>query len=1070
MKTFKLSAVFVVAVLILPVAFVLLPKPPTPDTGQALLDIPSEKSTTLKAPKGHPNKYIEYYHAIRASENGEVEYPVGYRYTAIEQAKAASKTSGQALAWVERGPGNTGGRTRGLLVDPDDPTHKTWWAGSVSGGLWKTINGGLEWKPQSEHLPIMSVSTLAYAESNPDVMYAGTGEGFFNLDATIGNGIFKSTDRGDTWQHLPSTIENLNFRAVNRLAVDPTNPDVVVAATIMGIFRTTDGGLTWTQTYHSPYRILDLRAQPGNFNMQIAGKYGDNILYSTDAGVTWQPATATWESMPDRIELAYSRSHPNIAYAAAESYPFSDLYRSIDGGKNWAIAHDRQFVSWMKAQGWYNNTLAIHPFDPNIVFLGGIDLWRTDVTVDPDPIRAPTNFDIYEVQSWIAFVPFIIGTHGGRVAYLDDEAKSVSVSDYTNIEIRYGQGSQKAHRFTVPKDAGEYSNGGEGVLLPEYQFTGDYVEVPFQVWDTDNNRQLMISFRDQADDGEYNLTQYWVSEDPGTRDHESREYLFIHKYDYDDATPHSGIDQEGGVASGLLYYLWPVLDNPDAVWDSDNMPAATVTLAFGELYYMTRASLDEFTDPDREVHVDHHNLIPIVVDEAQEKFWLLNANDGGVALSKDNGMYYQELDQASAGYNTSQFYGVSKKPGEAVYIGGTQDNGTWLSPENPNSRHAWTEVVGGDGFETIWHASDPSKVLATVQYSLVLRSEDAGNTWETAGDMSLDFFEGQFLTTLASSDKAPNFVYTLKEKGVYVSSNFGSSWTLVPIDRNWGFWNGGKVRVSEADPQVVWAGYGMKPSPSGRRLHVSKDQGTSFAQTKLPILARHPGTYLSGLATHPEEAGTAYALFSRYQSPKVLETKDYGETWTDLSAYNAQGESENGFPEVPTYDLVVMPHAPHVLWVGTDAGIFTSRSRGSQWHYANNGLPAVSVWRMKIRDEELIVGTHGRGIWTLPLSEVATDAEEDLVEHPSQFHLAQNYPNPFNPATTIRFTVPREAPVRLTVFDASGRKVTVLTDRTYAPGIHEITWKAGDRASGMYFYRLETEGRIVHTRTMMLVK
>ena len=129
MKGLRLTAIAVVAIMFLPLAITLLPDAPTPDSVSDPLAFRSEKSRMVSSPQGHPNLFFEYFRDIRASEDGEVEYPPGYRYTEYKKAMATAKTSGGTLNWVERGPGNVGGRTRPLLVDPDDPDLHTWWAG-----------------------------------------------------------------------------------------------------------------------------------------------------------------------------------------------------------------------------------------------------------------------------------------------------------------------------------------------------------------------------------------------------------------------------------------------------------------------------------------------------------------------------------------------------------------------------------------------------------------------------------------------------------------------------------------------------------------------------------------------------------------------------------------------------------------------------------------------------------------------------------------------------------------------------------------------------------------------------
>ena len=1023
-------------------------------------------------PKGHPDLVAQYHHDIRSSLDGINEYPMAYRIGELNRAMAAAaKTPGIKIGWKARGPGNVGGRTRPILVDPDD-RFKTWWAGSVSGGLWKTVDRGQTWVPVTEHLSNLSVSSLAMAASNHNVIYMGTGEGFYNLGRVAGDGIFKSSDRGRTWKHLESTTTEEDFRHVFRLAVDPSNPDIVVAAAGRSIFRTEDGGETWIKVYTGERNVHDLRAQPGNFNRQIAAPFAERILYSEDAGKTWQRAPMFSSDIIGRTELAYSTSHPEIAYAAAEHGDNRAvlLYRSDDGGQTWwptrrwpGTDYD---PNWLTRTGWYNNTLLVHPFNPNIVFAGGVFLVRVLIRTSNDTGGMPTDIDFGGAESWLNLVDFGASALDGRASYLNPDAVDVSTADYANIEIRFGAGSQLAHRFVVSETAGTHGNGGDGVPWSGFSYA-DYVEVPFQVWDVVNNRQLMVSFRDQADDGEFNLIEFFVTSDPDTRDVQSHEYLIIHKYDYDAAAAHDNIANDGGLVHGMLYFVWPTLSS-GATWDAANLPSQNATLEFqrGTLYHR---EIDKGLDVRNNAHVDHHDLVPIPVDSTDGTFWVLNANDGGIALSADSGLTFVELDRAGSGYNTSQFYGVAKAPGQNAYMGGMQDNGSYMSGEDPHSGQAWTHVLGGDGFESVWHATDPNLVLGSFQFTHIERSADGGQTWreQVEGDPSY----GIFITSLGYAPSSPDNVYTAKENAVWRSTDFGVSWSQTSISSGFPKTLGNKVRVSEADPNVVWAGAGLEDS-RWAMIHVSKDAGLTFEQAALPEIDRAPNTWISGLATHPTEPGTAYALFSRYQHAKVLETKDYGATWTDISGFSGSpdGRSTKGFPDVAINDLVVMPHATNTIWVGTEIGLFTTRSYGSWWQYANNGLPPVSIWRMKIRDDEVVLGTHGRGVWTVPLSEVRVGVEEGLAEVPSDFKLLQNYPNPFNASTTIQFQVPEPSGVRLTVYDAAGRRIAVLADRVYATGKHELQWDASGYASGPYFYRLETEGRLIRARQMTLVK
>ena len=1047
------------SVLVASLAILLLIDEPTPPLEASLATDQSETARVMAGPEGHPDVIAQYHHDIRSSLDGINEYPTAYRIGEFRKAMmAAAKISTTELNWNMRGPGNVGGRTRPILVDPEDPLN-TWWAGSASGGLWKTNNRGNTWIPVTDHLPNLAVSSLSMAESNPDIIYMGTGEGFYNLGQVAGDGMFKSSDRGITWEHLPATTADEDFRHVYRIAVHQADPDVVTAAAGKSIFRTSNGGDSWTKVYSGEKNIHDLRAQPGNFNMQIAAPYTELALYSQDAGMTWQRAVMYSPDIVGRTELTYSSADPNIAFATAESGSsrIPQLFRSEDGGLTWWPTVEKPgheyYPSWLSGLGWYTNTIAVNPFRPTIVYAGGVFMVRVLIHGNAGIVGMPTELDYGGTEAWLNFVNFDASALGGRVSYLDPAARNVTTTDYADIEVRFGAGSQLAHRFVVAPLAGKHGNGGEGVPWSEYEFA-DYVEVPFQVWDVDNDRQLMISFRDQADDGEFDLIEFFTSTGPGTRNQQSHEYLIIHKYDYDATAAHDNIARDDGIVDGMLYFLWPSLSS-GATWDPDNLSNQSVNISFtsgNPRYYEVDKGLDVYNN----AHVDHHDLVTIPIDSAAGTFWVLNANDGGIALSSDSGLTFVELDRPGSGYNTSQFYGVAKAPGQSRYMGGMQDNGSYMSPENPSNDHAWTHVLGGDGFDAVWHSTDPNLVLGSWQYTHIERSADGGLTWDQ--QMEGNALVGNAITSLGYADSAPDNVYTVRGDGVWRSTDFGASWTLTRIEANFGKYDGTKIRVSNADPDVVWAGIGLANSPCCS-IQVSRDAGVSFAETAIPVMDRAPETYISGLATHPAAPGTAFALFSRYSHAKVLETKNYGQTWTDLSGFSGSpdGRSMSGFPDVAVYDLIVMPHAPSTIWVGTEIGLFESTNYGRQWQYANNGIPPVSIWSMKIRDGEVILGTHGRGIWTVPLSEITGEIaspsfrSETIADQ--QFQVGSEINPVILPAAyyglgELSYSLFPQLPAQLT-FDAPLRKIsgTPTVEFAQTEYVYTVTDAAGAQAS-----------------------
>lgn len=180
----------------------------------------------------------------------------------------------------------------------------------------------------------------------------------------------------------------------------------------------------------------------------------------------------------------------------------------------------------------------------------------------------PNIFDIGLTQinttSFLKLVGYASGTHYLKRIGLNP---SVNTSEVNNIEIRFGQGTQKAHRFTIP------AGSGSGVAVTDYTYQG-YVDVPFQVWDVDNNKQLMISFRDQQDDGEFDLIE--GNTEVGNEANHSREYLFIHNIDYVDVA-NTEIAVAGGQQFNRLYFLWPYLPT-GATFDPNALPVSTLAI------------------------------------------------------------------------------------------------------------------------------------------------------------------------------------------------------------------------------------------------------------------------------------------------------------------------------------------------------------------------------------------------------------------------------------------------------------------------------------------------------------
>jgi hypothetical protein len=281
---------------------------------------------------------------------------------------------GPAGGWLSLGPGNIGGRTRSLVVHPR--RRRVIWAASVGGGVWRTDDGGTSWAPVDDFMANLAVTTLVMDPTDPNVIYAGTGEGFSNLDALRGAGIFRTAD-GVHWQQLPSTT-GASFRTVNRLAISADGV-VLLAATSAGIFRSEDAGrVSWAKVL--PEEIADVRFHPTDSAKAIAGGLANGEAYrSSDGGRTWKVATHT-QPWSGRVELTYAVANPTRVYASVDAAR-GQIWRSTNGGRTYTLRKglaDGVAVPYLGDQGWYDNAIwAGDPTDENLILVGGVDLWRS---------------------------------------------------------------------------------------------------------------------------------------------------------------------------------------------------------------------------------------------------------------------------------------------------------------------------------------------------------------------------------------------------------------------------------------------------------------------------------------------------------------------------------------------------------------------------------------------------------------------------------------------------------------------------------------------------------------------
>ncbi|NJL33856.1 MAG: hypothetical protein HC893_08345, partial [Chloroflexaceae bacterium] len=286
---------------------------------------------------------------------------------------------------------NVSGRVKAIEFDPTNPN--TVYVATATGGMWKSTDGGQSYTSLMDNVPELAIHAMAIDPTNSQIVYAGTGE----LGNFYGDGVLKSTDGGQTWASLGSNI----FRGlvISSIIINPQNPNTLLVAAsdyvfnnpvpttygedvFSGIYRSTDGGQTWTGLLTCRSRCLgftDMVASPANPSVLYAGLAGAGMYKSTDGGDNW-----TALSFPDRgyqrVELGIGRSgNEDVLYAGLETaltvngrpVPWGVIFKSTNSGASWNLLDTNTTPNYCGQQCFYDNIIVVDPRDANVVYIGG---------------------------------------------------------------------------------------------------------------------------------------------------------------------------------------------------------------------------------------------------------------------------------------------------------------------------------------------------------------------------------------------------------------------------------------------------------------------------------------------------------------------------------------------------------------------------------------------------------------------------------------------------------------------------------------------------------------------------
>jgi photosystem II stability/assembly factor-like uncharacterized protein len=712
------------------------------------------------------------------------------RASAVDQALLAG------LRWRSIGPPRGG---RSIAVGGSAARPFEYYFGATGGGVWKTTDGGLTWRPIADRfLKTSSVGAIAVAESNPDIVYVGMGEVALRGNVIQGDGVYKTTDGGRTWTHvgLDKTM------AIGRIRVHPSNPDVAYVAALgnpygpnaeRGVFKTTDGGKTWNRVLFRDEKtgVVDLTLDVKNPDTLYAGFWevfrtphslssggpGGGLFKTTDGGKTWTDLTRK-PGLPapiwGKIGVSVSAADPNRVYAIIEA-AVGGVFVSDDAGGTWTLVNDDRRL---RQRAFYYTRVYADPLAKDTVYILNTGFYRS--------------------------------TDGGK------SIRAISVPHGDNHDL----------------------------------------------WIAGNDARRMINSNDGGANVSVNAGESWTDQDYPT---------------------------------AQFYNVFTTAHVPYHVCGAqqDNSTAC-VSSTGGELYAVGGGE-SGYIAPDPE----------------------------------DTDVFY-------AGSYGGLLTRINRRTGERRAINIWPDNPMGFSAKDITERFQWT-------FPIVIAPTDPNTLYATSQH--VWKTTNEGQTWQR---ISRD------LTRADPSTLGPSGgPITLDQTGV---ETYATVFTLAPSPR---------------DGKVMWAG-----SDDGV-VHVTRDGGATWLEVTPPGLPEF--TRISLIDASPHDPAVAYLAGNRYQrsdrGPYVYKTADYGRTWTKI----VTGIPGDDFARAIRED----PKRRGLLFLGTETSIYVSFDDGAHWQSLRLELPATPVHGIQVKNDDLVVGTHGRSFYILDnisvLRQITSKTTSDTV-------------------------------------------------------------------------------------------
>lgn len=994
----------------------------------------------------------QYFREVRANVNTGEFNP---QDVLAAQAKLPQLTKGKkssiGLDWESMGPINVGGRTRDFLIDNQNPDRYI--TGGVSGGIFVSNNRGLRWE-RIEGLPNLIISTMDQGPNG--TIYVGTGSRFEGSSPMPGTGIYKSTD-GVNYEVLSSTIpvsytfptNNNPWAYVNRLAVDPTDDDIVYAGTNQGLFRTSDGGDSWTHVFSlacnlggSVVGIDDIKILP-NGRVLLGARGG--VFYSDNPSTPCDWTQSSPFTGHGRIALAYCQSDPDYVYAITVTQGgffqaggfLENIYKSTDAGLTWEVntprapteAQNPSFSLFgSNGQGIYDLAIEVFPNNCENLMIGGVQLWRIQ-------------------GAWAQTASTFASRNSGIYVHADKHYFKFNPNNPSQLFIQ--------------------SDGGIGVT--------NNASAPFPQYATLNRNYITTQFYDIDVDADGKVAG-------GTQDNGS---IML-----DPSLPSSAAREEirllGGDGFGTRF---STLGDIVFVTLYFNQVTKITLPNISNAFFERSGSFDANSPFAGQGKAPFRSVIDIWETESD-------------TLSRDSVTFRSDtVEQVLATLSSSDvaFSGtIEPLQPDAKIIPGS------IRFRNPSTNRI-QRFSDRDADGVIY--DDTGDSIGVYNYSTRRFTLRFPSTPSEQSDLFV-YYAQRFNAgdTLRLRSRTLNYIFNAP---LQVALEPGDSIRVQdPVQSMFAMvYNNGVVITREAltksipestdyiDLSNVREISGIREmdfSPDGNQLFVGTSNGQVWRFTGLrQLFADNRDTPenvvsvqqifntqgpIEGLAAHPTDLDKMLVCVAGYGNTNHIFELTGINAGGNATARNLQGNME----DFPVYDALYDINDPSTVLLGTDFGIWSTRDVNAAnvvWEQENEKIGRVPVFRLlqqtlppseASNTGEIYAGTHGLGIWKTG-SLVSSVPEFAEFTKPENMDL-KVYPNPVSYEATIEFNAVGEdqKPVTVNIYDLNGQVVRTFQNNRKDAGKNILRFNASDLPNGNYIATVSSGNKYSTTRFVVM--